>query len=272
MSSPGALRDRWAGGDRYEAFVGRWSRCVAPTFVRCVDVPDGARWLDVGCGTGALTTAIVELRAPAGVVGVDPSADLLAHAVATVRDPRVEFREGDARRLPVGDDSSDAVVSGLVLNFVPDTGAALREMVRAARPGGVVAAYVWDYAEGMELLRYFWDAAVALDPAVSALDEGTRFPLCRPPALADAFERAGLVDVAVEPIVVPTVFQDVDEFWTPFLGGTGPAPGYVASLPEEQVAALRAELVARLPVDPDGAVRLSARAWAVSGGVRHTCR
>jgi len=242
---------------------------VAHTFVGCVDVPDGARWLDVGCGTGALTTAVLELRAPAGVLGIDPSPDFLSRAAATVHDPRVDFREGDALHLPVDDDAFDAVVSGLVLNFVPDTSAALAEARRAAHPGGVVAAYVWDYAEGMEIIRCFWDAAVAVDPGAASFDEGTRFPLCRPGALATAFEGAGLADVTVEPIVVPTVFRDFDDYWTPFLGGTGPAPAYAASLADEQVAVLRAALRELLPIDPDGTIRLSARAWAVQGSVRH---
>jgi SAM-dependent methyltransferase len=269
VSSAGVPRDAWSDADRYESYIGRWSREVARTFVRWVAVPDAARWIDVGCGTGALSGAIVELRSPGAVLGVDPSPAFLERAAASVRGRSVEFLQADAARLPAGDRAFDAVVSGLVLNFLPDTGAALAEMVRVARPGGVVAAYVWDYAEGMELLRHFWDAAVALDPQAAAHDEGRRFPLCRPPALTGAFRAAGLADVAVEPVDVPAAFAGFDDYWTPFLGGTGPAPAYVASLDVDRVAALRAAVRDRLPVAPDGAIRLSARAWAVSGEVRH---
>jgi SAM-dependent methyltransferase len=264
-----APRDPWAGGNRYESYVGRWSRLVAREFVPFVGVGPGARWLDVGCGTGALSTAVLELCAPSQVVGVDPSPDFLARAAATVADPRATFRAGDAQHLPVDDGTFDSVVSALVLNFVPDAGAALDEMRRASRPGGVVAAYVWDYAEGMQFIRAFWNAAAAHDPAAADHDEGARFPLCRPEPLARLWQAAGLVDVDVRAVVVPTVFRDFDDCWRPFLGGTGSAPAYVASLGAGQVRAVRRTLHERLPVRPDGSVGLTARAWAVRGVVGH---
>ncbi|NYJ06972.1 class I SAM-dependent methyltransferase [Petropleomorpha daqingensis] len=261
FSPPGS----WAGGDRYEAYVGRWSRPVARRFVAWLAVPAGARWLDVGCGTGALSATVLAAAEPSAVLGVDPSPDFVAHAAAHVTDPRASFREGSAQALPVDDAAFGAVVSGLVLNFVPDPVAALAEMRRVARPEGVVAGYVWDYAEGMQLMRHFWDAAADLDPAVRGLDEGLRFPLCRPEPLRELFAGAGLADVEVEEIVVPTVFADFDDYWTPFLGGTGPAPAYAAHLPEADRVALREHLRSRLPVEPDGSIHLTARAWAVRG-------
>lgn len=262
--------DSWADGDRYEHYVGRWSRPVARQFVGRLGVADGSRWLDVGCGTGALASAVLELCAPLEVVGVDPSPDFLGRARATVHDPRVSFAEGDALKLPVDRGSFDAVVSGLVLNFVADPSGAVAAMTRATRVGGVVAAYVWDYAEGMQLMRHFWDAAVVRDPVAAALDEGARFPFCRPGPLAELFAGAGLAEVTVEPLDVPTLFRDFDDLWTPFLGGTGPAPAYAASLPESQLDALREDLRAALPIEPDGRIRLSARAWAVRGSVPHS--
>jgi SAM-dependent methyltransferase len=157
------------------------------------------------------------------------------------------------------------VVSGLVLNFVPDPVQAVQEMTRVTRPRGRVAAYVWDYAGRMELMRWFWDAAAALDPAAVELDEGRRFGLCQPEPLARLFQDAGLVEVGVRPIQVPTRFRGFDDYWMPFLGGQGPAPGYAMALDETQRAALREELRARLPVAADGSISLVARAWAVGG-------
>jgi hypothetical protein len=132
-----------------------------------------------------------------------------------------------------------------------------------ARPGAVVAAYVWDYAGGMELMRRFWDAAAALDPAAAELDEGRRFPLCREEPLASLFGGAGLREVAVRAIDVPTRFRDFDDYWNPFLGGQGPAPGYAMALGEDERAALRERIRAGLPAGPDGSIGLVARAWAV---------
>ena len=267
MSGPPAPPGSWVGADAYEAYVGRWSRRVAPRFLDWLAVPEGMRWLDVGCGTGALSQAILTACAPAEVVGVDPSLPFVAHAATQVPDARASFRRGDAQSLPVDHGPFDAVVSGLDLNFVPDQPAALREMRRAARPGGIVAAYVWDYAEGMQLMTHFWDAAVDEDPDAGALREDLRFATCRPDPLRALFVDAGLVDVAVEEIVVPTVFSGFDDYWSPFLGGQGPAPAYAMSLPSEDRAALRERLRARLPIEDDGSIRLTARAWAVRGSL-----
>jgi SAM-dependent methyltransferase len=255
----------WAVGDAYEAFVGRWSRLVAEAFLPWLDVPASGHWLDVGCGTGALTAAVLAVADPAGVVGVDPSGGFLAAARAAIADPRAAFRTGDARSLPLPDRRFDAVISGLALNFVPDPRLAAAEFARVTTAGGVAAAYVWDYAEGMAMLRYFWDAAAALDPVAAELDEGHRFPLCRPEPLQTLWTDAGLDDVAVQAIDVPTVFADFDDYWRPFLGGQGPAPGYVMSLTEERRGALRDRLRASLPSCPNGSIPLTARAWAVRG-------
>jgi SAM-dependent methyltransferase len=260
----GGPADVWAVGKAYEPYIGRWSRLVAAEFVAGLEVAGGAAWLDLGCGTGALSRAVLEAAGPALVVGADPSAGFLAHARAQL-DGRACFVVADARRLPVGDARFEAVVSGLVLNFVPDPARAVREMARVARPGGRVAAYVWDYAGRMELIRHFWDAAAALDPAAAELDEGRRFGLCQPEPLGRLFRDAGLADVGVRPIEVATRFRDFDDYWDPFLGGQGPAPGYALSLGEPGRAALREALRGRLPVAGDGSIPLVARAWAVAG-------
>ena len=257
--------DVWASGDAYEPYIGRWSQLVARDFLAWIGVPHGARWLDVGCGTGALTDVILRDAYPAVVQSVDPSPAYIAFARRRVPDPRAAFMMADARSLPQQAGSVDVVVSGLALNFIPRPEVALAEMARVVRVGGVVAAYVWDYAEGMQLIRRFWDAAVALDPGVSSLDEARRFPDCNGTALEALLRRAGYVAVETRAIDVPTRFRDFDDFWTPFLGGQGPAPGYVMSLSEPRRAELRERLRATLPAAADGSIDLTARAWAVRG-------
>ena len=259
--------DSWSSGQGYESFVGRLSRQVAPEFLAWLRVPPGARWLDVGSGTGALTEAVLTRCAPELVVGVEPSDGFREYAEQRVPDPRASFLAGDALALPVDDDGFDAVASALVINFVPDQPAALAEMRRAARPGGTIAGYVWDYAGGMPMLTTVWDAAVDLDPAAAALHEAARFPGNNPDALRALFTGAGLRGVEVEGIVVPVDFGSFDDYWSPFLAGTGPAPAYIATLDESRRAALRDAVRARLPVREDGSIRLTARAWAVRGTV-----
>lgn len=165
--------------------------------------------------------------------------------------------------LPVEPDYFDVVVSGLALNFIPNPAQALAEMRRAIRPNGVVAVYVWDYAGQMQMLRYFWDAAVALNPAAKALDEGERFPLCQPHMLEKLFYEAGLQNIEVQAIDASSVFENFEDYWSPFLGEVGPAPGYVKSLGADQRLALEDRLRATLPTDQDGIISLVARAWAV---------
>jgi SAM-dependent methyltransferase len=243
-----ARNDVWAQGAGYEQYVGRWSRLVAADFLQWVTIQPGKTWLDVGCG-------------------VDPSGGFISHAKSHVTDSRVEFRVGDARALPADDATFDAIVSGLVLNFVPDQPKAVSEMRRVARPGATVALYVWDYAGEMQLMRKFWDAAAALNPKARELDEGLRFPVCRPDALRDLFVAAGLRDVATKAIDIPTVFRDFDDYWSPFIGGQGPAPGYCVSLAEPERNVLRDRLRSSLPAGRDGKIHLIARAWAVQGRV-----
>jgi len=256
------VRDTWERGDPYEAYVGRWSRRVAPLFLRWLGVPPRRHWLDVGCGTGALCASIIARCAPASVTGVEPSEGFLNSAQANLAGGAKLIR-GTATAIPLADASVDAAVSGLVLNFVSDAPAAVAEMRRVTRPGGCIGAYVWDYGAKMELIRIFWDAAVELDPAARALDEGVRFPLCRPEALLDLFSGVRLGKVMTTAIDVPTTFANFEAYWQPFLGGQGPAPAYAMSLDEPARERLRERIRARLPSGPNGSVPLTARAWAV---------
>ncbi|MFL6654120.1 MAG: class I SAM-dependent methyltransferase, partial [Sulfurifustis sp.] len=207
-----AISDTWESGSAYEQYVGRWSRKVAPLFLSWLRIPAGGRWLDVGCGTGALSGAILNACLPAAVIGIEPSEGFLKTAKANLGD-RVVLHQGSATAIPLADASVDVVVSGLVLNFVPDPRAALAEMIRVTSAGGTVGAYVWDYAGKMELMRFFWDAVVELDPSAAKLDEGARFPICRPEALTQLFAGSGLQAVEVTSIDVPTPFVNFDDYW-----------------------------------------------------------
>ena len=191
----------------------------------------------------------------------------MAAARQRLHDPRIRLTTGDATRLPWEASAFDATVSGLVLNFVKDHAAMAREMIRVTKPGGRVAAYVWDYAGGMQMVRHFWDAAIAVSPGDAKLDQADRFPICQPEPLRALFEGAGLRAVQVRALDIPAVFQDFDDYWTPFLGRQGSAPTYLASVSEATREQIRAHLKARLaPVDGQR-IELTARAWAVQGRV-----
>jgi SAM-dependent methyltransferase len=264
--APGAAGDAWSAGDAYEAYMGRWSRPLAREFVAWLKPRPAAHWLEVGCGTGALTAALCAGCDPASVLACDPSAAFVAHARNGIADSRATFVTAGADDLPTRDGGFDWIVSSLVLNFVPEPQRAVESMRERLRPGGTVAACVWDYAEGVEFLRRFWDEAVASDPAAAPHDEGRRFPLCHRDALTALFRAAGLERVESGAVEIPTEFTGLDDYWKPFLGGTGPAPAYVASLDPARREALRTRLEARLGAGAGRPIRLRARAWAVRGG------
>jgi SAM-dependent methyltransferase len=256
--------DAWQAGESYDAYMGRWSRKIAPLFLDWLGAPDGMDWLDVGCGTGVLTGAILAQCKPANVLSIDPSEGFLARARENTLGKQAEFRLGDAQALPVETACRDFVVSGLMLNFVPDKIAALSEMKRAARAGGTVALYVWDYpGGGVEFMRAFWSAAAALDPGASDLAENKRFPYCTPDGLADLAKGAGFGAVECTEIEAPTLFKDFDDYWHPFTLGQGPAPGYCAKLGPAPRQRLKERLQETLPFQTDGSIMLKTRAWAL---------
>ena len=260
--------DAWQAGDSYDAYMGRWSRQIAPRFLDWLGAPDGLDWLELGCGTGALSAAILARCNPRNLTAIDPSEGFVAKARANVPDGRATFRVGDAQALDLETASRDAVVSALMLNFVPDKAKALAEMKRVARPGGRIGFYVWDYpGGGIAFMRAFWNAATALDPAARDLTEDRRFPFCTPDGLTDLAARAGLAAAECAPIEAPTVFRDFDDYWRPFTLGAGPAPGYCTSLDPEARQRLKEKLHDTLPRRADGAIALKARAWAVKAAV-----
>lgn len=260
------VSDTWERGNPYEQYVGRWSRRVAPVYLSWLGIPAGRRWLDVGCGTGALCAAIVDHCAPSSLTGIEPSEGFLKTARESLAG-RAVLHQASAAAIPLDDAAVDVVVSGLVLNFIPDLRAALAEMARVTSSGGTLSAYVWDYAGKMELMRYFWDAAVELNADAAEWDEGIRFPSCRPEALVAQFTHAGLHGPEVIAIDIPTPFASFEDYWQPFLGGQGPAPAYAMSLDETTRTRLREHLRARIPAQADGAIKLTARAWAVRASV-----
>jgi SAM-dependent methyltransferase len=254
--------DSWDEAEQYEQYMGRWSRLAAAAFLRWLGLPAGEQWLEVGCGTGALTATIVAEAAAASLLAMDSSRRFLSRARQAV--PGARFAAATVERLPLADQQVDAILSGLALNFFPDQQAALRELRRVVRPGGTIAAYMWDYAQGMGMLRTFWDAATALDPAARELDEGRRFPQ-QDGALATLFAVSGLRAVATAALEVEQHYSDFDDYWQPFLDGPGPAPGYVNRLAPARQAALAEALRAALPRAADGSITLTARAWGVRG-------
>ncbi|MCB0181201.1 MAG: class I SAM-dependent methyltransferase [Anaerolineae bacterium] len=258
------MKDSWQAGDPYDYYMGRWSKLVAETFVEWVSPQAGLRWLDVGCGSGALSEAVIRQSKPAAVIAIDQSDGFVTTAQARLG-PQATCKVGDALALPVEDASIDIAVSGLVLNFIPEPEKALAEMSRVTIPEGMVAVYIWDYAGTMAFLTYFWDVAVELDPNAAPLHEKYRFPQSNAEALSAAFVRVGLVEVETAPIEITTHFTDFDDYWNPFLGGQGPAPTYVLKLEDSERQKLKEALMQRLPMEEDGSIPLAARAWAVKG-------
>jgi SAM-dependent methyltransferase len=265
MGTKNSAKDVWESGDSYEPYVGRWSRLVAREFIPWLSLPEGKSWLDVGSGTGALSETILEIANPQKLKGVDRSEGYVEHTQGNIHDPRATFEVGNAQALPVLSESVDAAVSGMVMNFVPQPDQMIAEMARVVCNGGTVALYVWDYAGKMQMLRHFWNAASVLDSAARELDEGWRFSICNPNSLNYLFQHAGLSQVVIRPIDILAEFKDFDDYWTPFLGGQGPAPGYVMSLDEKRRAQLRDKIYNSLPFALDGTIPLLMRAWAVKG-------
>ncbi len=262
MARSNSPKDLWESADAYEHFMGRWSRELARVFVLWLGIPSDRHWLEVGCGTGALTSQILEVGRPASLLATDSSEQFIKHARATFKDHRIQFLSATADNLPTSLEGYDVVISSLVLNFLPNPIEALRRMRSRIAENGIVAACVWDYSRGMQFLRRFWDAAVELDPTARQYDEGKRFPICTPSALEAAFHEAGFSYVRIEALEITTHFQNFEDYWLPFVGGPGPAPGYLSSLPAQRQQDLKRRLETMLPRNEDGSITLTATAWA----------
>ena len=257
----------FSGAEKYERFMGRWSQRLAPLFVRFAGIKDGEQVLDVGSGTGSLALAIAAQTRRSEVVGIDPSRAFVDFANQRTSDPRIKFQVGDAQSLDFPDASFNSCLALLVMNFIPDASKAMTEMRRVTKPGGWVAACVWDYDEGMEMLRKFWDAAVALDPAAARLDERD-MPFSRRGQLSALWNESGFKDVRETGLAIDLEFVSFEDYWAPFLESQGPAGVYVASLTKGQREKLKDRLRNEvLGGKPDGPFTLKARSWAVRGRV-----
>jgi SAM-dependent methyltransferase len=252
--------------ESYQRYMGRWSQMLAPELVRFAGVRDGDFVLDVGSGTGSVASSLRDMFANVRVSGVDASEEFVRFARQRVTDPRIQFEVGDAQHLPFQNATFDVALSLLVLNFVPDSARAVREILRVTKPKGVLAAAVWDLGpQGTQMLRMFWDEVISLDPGARAFDEAT-MSLCRDGALGALCQQQGLESVLASSLTVPLQFASFEDYWAPFLLGVGPAGKYVESLKPEHRDRLRARLQVRLTgTRSDRPFELQARAWAVKG-------
>ncbi len=251
----------------YERYMGRWSRLLAPAYIGFAGVKNGERILDVGTGTGALASALEIAMTSSELAGIDPSEGFINFAKKNAKSGRVSFEVGDAQALRFKDASFDHTMSMLVMNFIPDHNKAIAEMRRVTRSKGVVSSCVWDYNEGMQSLRFFWDEVVALDPGIAPKDE-RNMKLTREGQLGELWRKAGLVNVQEKPLVIDQAFSSFEDYWGPFLTGVGPGGAYVVSLPLERRVQLEARLRKRLLGNrDDGAFVLKARVWCVRGEV-----
>ena len=222
--------------------------------------------MDVGCGSGALSEAIIKKHNPKTVIAIDQSEGFVRTAQQRLGS-RALCKIGNALSLPLDDESVNISVCGLVLNFIPEPETALAEMKRVTRKEGMVAAYIWDYAGKMEFLTHFWNVVVALNSDAASLHESRRFPDSNAEQLITMFNRVGLYDVEAAPLEIETNFIDFNDYWQPFLGGQGPAPTYVSKLNDSERNRLKDMLAQNLPVNDDGSIKLSARAWTTKGFV-----
>jgi SAM-dependent methyltransferase len=262
---PGAETFRTSAADAYDRHVGRYGATLAAALIEFARIEPDWRALDVGCGPGALTTALSQYLGPAGVCAADPSEPFAAACGSRL--PGVEVVVAAAESLPYPDRSFDVVLSQLVVNFLTDAVAGVREMARVTRPGGVVGACVWDYAGEMTLLRAFWDAAREIDPdGAAAVDEGTTMSWCSERELAALWADAGLREVRTGNLLARAAYTDFDELWSPLPTGVAPSGAYCKSLDDDRRAALREAYRRQLGVGT-GPFELTARAWAVAGVV-----
>ena len=257
--------NNWSSKLLYDNFMGKWSRLIAQKFLlwlRETNNVNTKSWLDVGCGTGALTYEIANNFSPSHILGLDPSPEYLPNN--TMQDI-IEFMVGNSSQIPVNGEIYDYVVSGLALNFMDDKAASIGEMKRVLKHTGCLALYVWDYSGQMEFLRIFWDAAGEIKPEAKKLDEGVQFPVCKKPALIKLFTESQLKEIKLTELIIDTKFKDIEDYWKPFLGGQGPAGSFLISLNESDRKLIKYKIMKHLGISKDEPINLKARAYAIQG-------
>jgi SAM-dependent methyltransferase len=250
------------GADVYDRHIGRYGRELALEVVKFADVRPGQRALDVGCGPGALTRQLAAVLGAEQVAAIDPSSAFVQACQDRV--PGVQAEVAAAEALPFGNGVFDRTLAQLVVNFMTDAEAGVREMCRVTRSGGIIAAAVWDYAGQMTLLRRFWDSAASLDPSAADLDEGRSMRYCMPDELEALWVGAGLAKVTISEVVVTAGYEGFEDLWEPLEFGVSPSGAYVASLSPDQRTELKTDFQHRLGAG-DEPFRLGARAWLAAG-------
>jgi ubiquinone/menaquinone biosynthesis C-methylase UbiE len=251
--------------------MGRWSARLAPLFLDFCDDDRAQSYLDVGCGTGALTKTIRARHGNAAVVGLDPSKQFIAHLSAQIADSRSWFCRGDAQDLPFADGRFDAALGLLILQQMPDPLRMVREMARATRPGGTVGTAIWNFQTGMPMFSIFWDAVGKIDPVAAAARRANKSkPITgtSEESLAELWQAAGLENVTATTIELPQSFANLEDFWVPFLSDATPSSSVASKMEAHTQAALKEEIRLRLLGDrTDGPFSLTAGAFAVRGQV-----
>jgi SAM-dependent methyltransferase len=264
MGSTPAAQTFLHGADVYDRHIGRYGPELARELIKFAGVQAGQRVLDVGCGPGALTRQLLAMLGPEQVAAIDPSPSFVQ--ACQERLPGVQAQVAAAEALPFADGVFDGALAQLVVNFMTDAEAGVREMCRVTRSGGFVTAAVWDYAGQMTLLRRFWDSVTALDPSAAELDEGVSMRYCTPDELGALWAAADLDEVTISDVVVTAGYEGFEDLWEPLEFGVAPSGAYVASLSPDRRAELKADFQQRLGAG-NGPFRLGARAWLVTGRV-----
>lgn len=251
--------------DAYEAFMGRWSRHIAPQFLDWLSQPDGLKWLDVGCGTGVLCQTLVARCAPASVTGIDPLEKYIGCA-QTITDA-ISFQVGDMQDLPFDAARFDCTVSALCIKFVSDKAKGISELARVTRPGGTVALYDWDLSNEGNMTRHFWQAVGEALPELTEERTKRRAAKAAPEEMIGFFADARLQNIETRLFSFTARFESVDDYWAPLTGNEQNVGRFCRTLNAAQLSAIRDRLEDTLPVGADGTIAYEGRAWAIKGVV-----
>ena len=251
--------------DRYDNFMGRWSREVAKQFVEWIDADEALSWLDVGCGAGMLSQSVAEQSTSSKVTGIDPLENSIVAARQHPNNAGIVFEVGDAQDLPFDDDQFDIAISGLMIKFIPDKVKAIREMKRVVRPGGIVALYDWDMDSNMNTTRHFWSAVSEVAPERMEDRATDRTPMTETESLAQFFEQSGLGNIEQRTISFSTKFRDIDDYWEPITNNVQNVGKFYDTLSEIQRADVLQKWKESLPIDSDGSISFESRAVAIKG-------